>query len=101
CIRYFHVTGVQMCALPIWPGDAATADVSTAGDFTADDVTGADIEADDAFGDTDSDEGGAERDEDARAAADAGVQADAGDSDAERSEEHTSELQSRENLVCR
>ncbi|HLS76017.1 MAG TPA: gephyrin-like molybdotransferase receptor GlpR [Nocardia sp.] len=67
-----------------WPGDAATADDSTAGDFTADDVTGADIEADDAFGDTDSDEGGAERDEDARAAADAGVQADAGDSDAER-----------------
>src|SRR5690606_40536758 len=99
-IRDFHVTGVQTCALPIWDllGDRY---VSYPAGWDGHRVTGL-------------------RGEFARRAVDAlwevldaatAARVDASPPDwqelerralaAHRSEEHTSELQSRENLVCR
>src|SRR5690606_40739227 len=86
-IRDFHVTGVQTCALPIlrglFPGSAYAARIAAGGEIR--------------------------RDHEAWMQAGGygvvlWVQADDYDTPfvlASRSEEHTSELQSRENLVCR
>src|SRR5690606_39981228 len=95
-IRDFHVTGVQTCALPIWVLDRFEPWMALA--FTEGSI-GGDIERVNLgqlaeFYATDP----VAR---LRAAATAAAALEGGAGAPPRSEEHTSELQSRENLVCR